>query len=184
MTRIGYDSDTQCYVFRDADGSVYEGEVSGGNLRLVSRPGQKTEQGEYFPYYTPRRKNLTQLIDDEPLRLMPGRPAQPSQSPVESATSPTFQDMLPSHMIVSASSSKSSPSLGKHSTARSEDPSTSGSVLARIRSTPHGSPPSSNYDIHLTEPLPSPSLQPDPTSATRPQEGKSPRGFTPPILGR
>ena len=38
MVRIGYDSDTQRYQFRDSDGSIYEGSVYGGDLKLVSRP--------------------------------------------------------------------------------------------------------------------------------------------------
>lgn len=38
MQRIGYDSDTQRYTFRDSDGCIYEGTEYGGMLTLVSRP--------------------------------------------------------------------------------------------------------------------------------------------------
>ena len=46
MQRIGYDSDTQRYKFRDSDGSIYEGGTYGGDLILVSRPTMKTKQGK------------------------------------------------------------------------------------------------------------------------------------------
>lgn len=44
MTRIGWDTDTQRYIFRDTDGSIYDAEP-GGQLRLVSRPSRDNNQG-------------------------------------------------------------------------------------------------------------------------------------------
>lgn len=114
MTRIGWDTDTQRYIFRDTDGSIYDAQP-GGQLRLVSRPPKDSDK------------------DDEPLRLMPGRSAKPSHTMTPSVTSPTFQDMLPSHMIVTASSSKtSSPNSKRQSTGHREN------TLVRSRSTSHG----------------------------------------------
>ncbi len=46
MERIGYDSDTHRYTFRQADGSLYEGSEYGGDLRLVSRPSS-SKLGRY-----------------------------------------------------------------------------------------------------------------------------------------
>lgn len=69
MQRIGYDSDTQRYTFRDSDGCIYEGGTSGGDLVLVSRPTvkSKSKQGaKTFPLtkpliltVTPRRRANT-----------------------------------------------------------------------------------------------------------------------------
>ncbi|EKM59012.1 uncharacterized protein PHACADRAFT_249166 [Phanerochaete carnosa HHB-10118-sp] len=86
MERIGYDSDTQRYTFRDSDGCIYEGNEYGGTLTLISRP----QKGQ----------------DDEPIRLMPNSPPR-LQTKVkgvpESWTSATsFHDILPSQKIVCA----------------------------------------------------------------------------------
>ncbi|GJE83942.1 hypothetical protein PsYK624_000150 [Phanerochaete sordida] len=89
MERIGYDSDTQRYTFRDSDGCIYEGSESGGMLTLVSRPHRKH--------------------DDEPLRLMPNSPTRlqtkvkGAPEPWTSPTSPTsFHDFLPPQKIAGA----------------------------------------------------------------------------------
>ena len=46
MQRIGYDSDTHNYRFRDGAGNVFEGGESGGELRLVERASDKAKFGE------------------------------------------------------------------------------------------------------------------------------------------
>jgi len=89
MERIGYDSDTQRYTFRDSDGCIYEGTEYGGTLKLVSRPHKKQ--------------------DDEPIRLMPNSPPRLQTKlkgvpePWTSPTSPTsFRDILPPQKITGA----------------------------------------------------------------------------------
>lgn len=89
MERIGYDSDTQRYTFRDSDGCIYEGSETGGMLTLVSRP---------------RKQH-----DDEPIRLMPNSPPRlqtkvaGAPQPWTSPTSPTsFRDILPPQKIAGA----------------------------------------------------------------------------------
>jgi len=94
MEKIGYDSDTRCYTFRDADGAVYEGADGGGHLRCISSPTHSAKH------------------DDEPVRLMPNSPIpSPSPSPKSpsSAGKSSFHDFLPASMITAASPSSVAP---------------------------------------------------------------------------
>ncbi|KIP10550.1 hypothetical protein PHLGIDRAFT_28382 [Phlebiopsis gigantea 11061_1 CR5-6] len=90
MQRIGYDSDTQRYTFRDSDGCIYEGGTSGGDLVLVSRPTVKSKSKQ----------------DDEPIRLMPNSPTRSSHTVTASPATPTspmsFRDFLPPDAMTGA----------------------------------------------------------------------------------
>ncbi|MCJ1356473.1 MAG: hypothetical protein MMC33_006468 [Icmadophila ericetorum] len=70
MTRAGYDADTQTYTYRDADGTVYEGEegnrygrVNKGRILVFTPditikefPGRITTNGRHL-IFTPNNKN-------------------------------------------------------------------------------------------------------------------------------
>lgn len=50
MERIGYDSETRRYTFRDTNGATYigsPGEEFGGQLKLISGPTRAAQDGEY-----------------------------------------------------------------------------------------------------------------------------------------
>lgn len=106
MEKIGYDSDTHRYTFRDSDGCIYEGGESGGSLTLVSRPTQRSKRGKSPRSFCIWPQIITFVLDDEPIRLMPNSPTRPANGVAtypSSPTSPTsFRDFLPAHTMTGA----------------------------------------------------------------------------------
>ena len=103
MQRIGYDSDTHRFTFRDTAGNIYEGDEYGGELRLVERPSDK--QGKSYERFDLSSVivALTDALDNEPIRLFPTMPAAPANAGAKSTVSPTsFKEMLPAHLIAAA----------------------------------------------------------------------------------
>ncbi|KAI0693463.1 hypothetical protein BC835DRAFT_1415869 [Cytidiella melzeri] len=104
MERIGYDSDTHRYTFRDAQGVVWEGRECGGELtRMTGAP----QHGKFY--------SIISVRHDEPIRLMPNSPiptpcASPERTPPTPRRSSTFHDILPAHLIAPASPTSSSAS--------------------------------------------------------------------------
>ncbi|KAI0084216.1 hypothetical protein BDY19DRAFT_997931 [Irpex rosettiformis] len=126
MQRIGYDSDTRRYTFKDKQGAIWRGSPGaefGGQLSQISGP-------------THPSKN-----DDEPIRLMPNAGPIPTPGGVgharsSSAGSSKFSDFLPAGKLAAATpmdSKSSSPSPTSPTKVSKWN-------LIRSMSTPHAAP--------------------------------------------
>ena len=81
MQRIGYDSDTHNYTFRDGKGNVYIGDEYGGELRLVSRPTDGDGEPVFQLFVLPTPKLTRKKLNVSPRqRTHPSLPcvAQPT----------------------------------------------------------------------------------------------------------